>query len=117
MESTGYEEESGPQETLLDAIARTVHAIWTWFGHTGRRFVAWLRKRGRIVWVEREILQLREQRADALIALGESVYRTFRDQAAGRPELMAQIDQIQGLELTLARKKRLKDRIEREGPV
>lgn len=117
MESTGHEERTEHQDTLLDVIARLVHGLGTWLSHTSRRTGAWVRKRGRVVWVERDILKLREQRTDAMVALGESVYRTFRDQAAGRPELMAQVDQIQELDLTLARKKRLKDRIEREGGI
>ncbi|MBD3176445.1 MAG: hypothetical protein GF320_14795 [Armatimonadia bacterium] len=108
--------ENGPShdETILDVIARWMHALWTWLGHTGRRIGRWIKKRARIAWVEREVLMTRRQRAQALQALGESVYKTFRDEVSGRPELMVQVDQIQTLELDLARQRRLLDKIERE---
>jgi hypothetical protein len=115
VSDTELEEKTTDDGTILDVIARALHAMWVAVGHAGRRFGAWLKKRGRIVWVERDILQLRQRRTEALVALGESVYKTFRDEASGRPELMAQVDQVQELEMTLARKQRLRERIEREG--
>jgi len=102
------------EDTILDVIGRWLHAFWTWLGHVRRRFGRWIRKRGRLLWVDREIDQLRDRRNEALAALGASVYATFRHELTGRPELMTQVDQIQQMDLALARKRRLKDRIERE---
>ncbi len=110
-----YDDEREPnEETILDAIGRWLHAFWTWLGHARRRFGRWVKKRGRLLWVDREIDQLKDRRNEALLALGGSVYATFRHELTGRPELMTQVDQIQQMELALARKRRLKDRIERE---
>ena len=108
------DEGRGQDETILDVIARWMNALWVWSGHTARRIGRWIKKRARIAWVEREILMTKRSRAQGLQALGESVYGTFRDEVMGRPELMLQVDQIQQLELDLARQRRLLDRIERE---
>lgn len=104
----------GQDETILDAIARWMNALWVWAGHAVRRIGRWIKKRARVAWVEREVLMTRRSRAQALQALGESVYKAFRDEVMGRPELMVQVDQIQQLDLDLARQRRLLDRIERE---
>lgn len=112
---TQHEDELEKQdETVLDVIARWLNALWVWLGHSARRTGRWMRKRARLAWVEREILVLREQRNDALLRLGESVYKTFRQDSLGRPELLAQFDQLQELDLALARKRRVKDRVARE---
>lgn len=106
--------ERDQDETILDAIARWMSALGVWLGLTVRRIGRWIKKRARVAWVEREILVTKRNRAQALQALGESVYRTFRDEVMGRPELMVQVDQIQQFDLDLARQRRLLDRIERE---
>ena len=102
------------QETILDVVGRWLHACGVWVSATARKIGRWVRKRARIAWVEREITVLREGRGEALGKLGQSVYAAFRDEIAARPELVAQIDQIQQIEADLARKRRLLDRIERE---
>jgi len=100
--------------TILDIIARWMQALWTWARRAARDLGRWVKKRARLAWIEREIMVLRGTRNESLLRLGECVYKAFRNEVMGRPELTTQIDQIQQLELDLARKRRLKDRVERD---